>query len=116
MRFTALLLAALVGTMPTTSFGQSHQLVDIGSHRLDVARAGAGSPTVILEAGLGDALDDWEPVWLSLEQFTTVVAYSRSGNGKSEPGTQPHTARNAAVQLHTLLAKLSLRPPYVLVG
>jgi len=116
MRFTALLLAALVGTMPTTSFGQSHQLVDIGSHRLDVVRAGAGSPAVILEAGLGNGLDDWDPIWPSLAQCSTVVAYSRSGNGKSERGSQPHTAKNAAAELHTLLATLAIKPPYVLVG
>ncbi len=116
MNFKALLLATLVGAIPATSFCQSHQLVDIGSHRLDVVRAGAGSPVVILEAGLGDALDDWDPVWPSLAQFTTVVAYSRSGLGKSEPGRQPHTARNAATELHNLLAKLTLRPPFVLVG
>jgi pimeloyl-ACP methyl ester carboxylesterase len=116
MSLRTVLLAALVGTIPTTSFGQSHQLVDVGSHRLDVVRAGAGSPAVILEAGLGNGLDDWDPVWPSLVQFSTVVAYSRSGNGKSEPGRQPHTARNAAVELHTVLAKLAIKPPYVLVG
>jgi len=116
MNLRALILATLVGATPATSFGQRHQLVDIGSHRLDVVRAGAGSPAVILEAGLGDGLDDWDPVWPSLAQFTTVVAYSRSGIGKSESGAQPHTARNAAVELHTLLAKLSIRRPYILVG
>lgn len=116
MRLATLLLASLVGTIPATSFGQRHQLVDIGSHRLDVVRVGAGSPAVILEAGLGDALDDWDPVWPSLAEFTTVVAYSRSGIGKSERGSQPHTARNAAVELHTLLAKLAIKSPYVLVG
>ena len=116
MSLRAFLLAALVGTIPATSFGQSHQLIDIGSHRLDVVRTGAGSPAVVLEAGLGNGLDDWDPVWPSLAQFSTVVAYSRSGNGKSEPGSQPHTAKNAAVELHTLLAKLAIKPPYVLVG
>jgi len=116
MSLRAFLLAALVGTIPAMLLGQSHQLVDIGSHRLDVVRTGAGSPAVVLEAGLGNGLDDWDPVWPSLAQFSTVVAYSRSGNGKSEPGSQPHTAKNAAVELHTLLAKLAIKPPYVLVG
>ena len=72
MSLKALLLAALVGTIPATSFGQSHRLVDIGSHRLDVVCAGAGSPAVILEAGLGNGLDDWDPIWPSLAQFSTV--------------------------------------------
>src|SRR6476646_11344519 len=103
MRFTALLVVVLLGAIPATSVGQT-QLVDIGSHRLDVVRAGAGSPAVILEAGLGNGLDDWDPIWPSLAQFSTVVAYSRSGHGKSERGSQPHTAKHAAAELPTVLA------------
>ena len=116
MRLTPLIVAVATLALPAALVAQSHQLVDIGTHRLDVVRAGAGAPAVIFEAGLGDDLDDWDPVWPSAAQFATVVAYSRSGLGKSEPGTTPHTARNAAVELHTLLARMQIKPPYVLVG
>lgn len=105
----------LAGSAPALA-GQSPQLVDLGSHRLDVVRAGTGSPAVVFEAGLGDALDNWDRVWPEVAEFTTVVAYSRSGIGRSEPGPEPHTARRAAAELHTLLARLHIPPPYVLVG
>jgi pimeloyl-ACP methyl ester carboxylesterase len=96
--------------------GQSPQLVDIGSHRLDVLRAGSGAPAVVFEAGLGDDLGDWDRVWPVVAEFTTVVAYSRSGIGRSEPGPEDHTAQRAAAELHALLARLHVPPPYVLVG
>lgn len=116
MSAKALTVAALLVWSPTKLIGQNHQLVSIGSHRLDVVRGGSGTPAVIFEAGLGNGLGDWDPVWPSVAEFSTVVAYSRSGNGQSERGSQPHSAKNAALELHTLLVKLQLKPPYLLVG
>ena len=84
--------------------------------RLDVLRAGSGAPAVILVAGLGNALDTWAQILPAAAEFSTVVAYSRSGLGRSEPGLRDHTAKSAAVELHALLTKLQLKPPYVLVG
>ena len=96
--------------------GQSPQLVDAGGYRLDVLRAGAGTPAVILVGGLGNALDTWTQIVPSAAELSTVVAYSRSGLGRSEPGPSKHTARDSVLELHALLAKLNLKPPYVLVG
>jgi pimeloyl-ACP methyl ester carboxylesterase len=96
--------------------GQTPQLVDVGPLRLDVVRAGAGAPAVVFEAGLGDPLNDWDRVWPAVAEFTTVVAYSRSGIGRSDPGQEEHTARRATAELHALLARLRIPPPYVLVG
>ena len=110
------LLLLLLAAAPPTLAGQAPQLVDIGGLRLDVVRAGAGAPAVVFEAGLGDPLNDWDRVWPAVAQFTTVVAYSRSGIGRSEPGPEEHTARRAAAELHALLARLRIPPPYVLVG
>lgn len=114
MSVKKLLILLLAGSR--TLAGQTPQLVDIGPLRLDVVRAGAGAPAVVFEAGLGDALNDWDRVWPAVAEFTTVVAYSRSGIGRSEPGQGDHTARRAAAELHALLARLRIPPPYVLVG
>ena len=82
------LLFFLLTAAPPTLAGQTPQLVDIGGLRLDVVRAGAGAPAVVFEAGLGDALNDWDRVWPAVAGFTTVVAYSRSGLGRSDPGPE----------------------------
>lgn len=96
---------------------QTPQLVDIGTHKLDVLRAGTGTPTIVFEAGLGDdGLDDWKRVWPAVAPMSSLVVYSRSGNGRSELGPGDHSARTCATELHALLTHLALKPPYILVG
>jgi pimeloyl-ACP methyl ester carboxylesterase len=92
------------------------RLVDVGTHRLDAVRGGSGSPAVVFEGGLGNPLDTWEHVWPAVSGLSTVVVYSRSGLGRSEPGPHAHTAQNATEDLHRLLAALDVAPPYVLVA
>lgn len=109
--------AVIVFGASNVASAQAHQLVDIGGYRLDVVRAGHGSPVVVLEAGLGDNLDDWAKIWPEIAKTTTVIAYSRAGLGRSDPPTNPgdRSARREVGELHTLLVRLGVRPPYVLV-
>jgi pimeloyl-ACP methyl ester carboxylesterase len=90
--------------------------VDIGGYRLQLHCTGAGSPTVVLEAGLGGLLVDWQPVQESIARFTRVCSYDRAGYGGSDPGTSPRTSARIAMELHALLARAGEPPPYVLVG
>jgi pimeloyl-ACP methyl ester carboxylesterase len=48
--------------------------------------------------------------------MTRVVAYERAGIGASEPGPEPRSIKQIVTELHALLAKLDVPPPYVLVG
>jgi pimeloyl-ACP methyl ester carboxylesterase len=112
----ACFIAAFVLFFAATAAAQSPQLIDVGGYRLDVLRAGSGTPAVILVGGLGNGLDTWNQVTPSVAQFSTVIAYSRGGLGRSEPGPSKHMVRDAAVELHALLAKQQLKPPFILVG
>lgn len=89
---------------------------DVGGRRLAYTTAGAGSPTVVLEAGFGWAREAW--VWIhdSLAQMTTVTSYDRAGLGLSDPGPTPRTAADVAHDLHHLLTATALPGPYLLVG
>lgn len=94
-------------------------MVDIGGHRLHAQVQGSGSPTVVFDAGLGMTVLDWSLVAPEIAKRTQVVTYDRSGLGWSESGKVPRTARQAAVELHTLLTRLKdsgVEGPYVLVG
>jgi len=108
------LAAALLAT-PTCLAAQTHQLVDVGPYALDVVKAGAGSPALILESGLGDSLSDWAPVLSDLARLSTVVAYSRPSAAPSG-GPEDYGVRRSVADLHALLATLDVRPPYVLVA
>jgi pimeloyl-ACP methyl ester carboxylesterase len=92
------------------------QLVDVGGYRLHIQCVGAGSPTVVLDAGLGGSSLDWSLVQSELGITTRVCAYDRAGMGWSDPSPHPRTPRQIADELHTLLANADIAGPYVLVG
>src|SRR6185503_898665 len=92
------------------------QLVDVGGYRLHIQCVGEGSPTVVLDAGLGGSSLDWSLVLSELGRTTRVCAYDRAGMGWSDPGPQPRTPGQIARELHTLLTNAGIAGPYVLVG
>ena len=92
------------------------KLVDIGGYRLKLNCTGAGSPTVVLESGLGDVSIEWQPVQAEIAQFTRVCSYDRAGYGGSEPGLMPRASEQIAGQLHALLKNAGEKPPFILVG
>ena len=75
-----------------------------------------GEPAIILEAGAGEGLDNWKPVFARIAAIAPVVAYDRRGMGQSAPHSEKQTLRRVAQSLHALLQKMNVQPPYVLVG
>ena len=92
------------------------RLVDIGTHRLHVVESGQGSPTVLLESGLMSTVLSWTELQQELSQYFRVVSYDRAGLGWSERGPMPRTADRIVEELHAMLQKADIAPPYVLVG
>src|SRR5829696_9164849 len=92
------------------------EMVDVGDHRLHINCVGQGSPTVILESGLGTMSADWANVQPEVAKTTRVCSYDRAGTGWSERGPTPRDPKQIARELHTLLANAGIDGPYVLVG
>ena len=99
-----------------TAYPPPGRLVDVGGYSLHIQCVGTGSPTVVLESGLGGMSLDWNLVQKEMGQTTRVCSYDRAGMGWSDPGPQPRTPGQIACELHTLLAKAGIPAPYVLVG
>lgn len=95
---------------------QTHSLVSVGDHRLDIVRGGAGGPAIIFETGLADSLDVWIPMVRTMSEYTTAIAYSRAGFGRSDAGPGDHSVPHATADLHELLHRLAIAPPYILVA
>jgi pimeloyl-ACP methyl ester carboxylesterase len=89
--------------------------VDIGGYLLKINCTGNESPTVILEAGLGDVSIEWSRVQPEIAKFARVCSYDRAGYGSSDAGPMPRTSQQIAKELHTLLQN-ARAPPYLLVG
>ena len=92
------------------------QLVDLGGHKLHVNCTGKGSPTVIVENGLGDYSFDWILVQEKVESFTRICTYDRAGYGWSDTGPKPRTFAQLNLELHDALLKLREHGPFLLVG
>jgi len=92
------------------------QLVDVGRYKLHINCMGQGSPTVILEAGLGNYSLYWAHVQPEVARFTRVCSYDRAGYGWSEPSPYPRTAIVEVEELHTLLVTANVEGPYIMVG
>ena len=93
------------------------QLIDVGGYSLHINCVGTGSPTVVIDAGLGDWSASWSS-WVQPEvaKTTQVCTYDRAGMGYSENGPLPRTAEQFAKELHTLLQQAHIPGPYVVVG
>ena len=92
------------------------QMVDVGGYKMHIYCTGQGSPTVILEAGLGDFSLTWGAVQTEVAKTTRVCSYDRAGYGWSDPSPEPVTASSMAEELHRLLVNANVLGPYVMVG
>ena len=92
------------------------KLVTVGGRKMHIDCSGVGSPTVILDSGLGDSYYAWHKVQPAIARFTRVCSYDRAGIGYSEASGGPRTSRTFAGQLHDLLRAAEIAPPYLLAG
>jgi pimeloyl-ACP methyl ester carboxylesterase len=92
------------------------RFVDIGGRSLRIDCAGAGSPSVILEAGLEQSGRGWHAVQSGVSAFTRVCSYDRAGLGNSDPAQDRRDVHAVVRDLNALLEKARVPGPYILVG
>ncbi len=92
------------------------QSLNIGGRSLNYSCVGQGSPAVIFENGSGGAGRDWVAFQREVSGYTRACWYDRAGQGWSDAAPFPHPASAIADDLHRLLSKVHVAPPYVLVG
>ena len=91
-------------------------LYEVDGHRLHMNCSGSGSPTVVLENGLGGTSVTWARITAEVSQTARVCAYDRAGQGWSDDVDAPQDSLAIAEDLHSLLARSGEAGPYVLVG
>jgi pimeloyl-ACP methyl ester carboxylesterase len=78
---------------------------------------GLGSPTVVLESGLGvDPTSTWGAVVPDVAKRARVCVHQRAGTGSSPPAGHSRTAAVVATELGRLLDGAHVERPVVLVG
>jgi pimeloyl-ACP methyl ester carboxylesterase len=121
-----MLIAAALGSSATfnaiaTQYFFAHHAVpgnsyDVEGYKLHLYCTGEGSPTLILDAGLGNDSLIWANVQPELSKITRVCSYDRAGFGWSEPRPDPRDADHIAQELHGLLSAAGVTGPVVPMG
>jgi len=121
--FAALLLSAFGGAYETygettdrSSLAMPGRLIDVGDHSLHINCTGTGSPTVVLEPGLGEP--STAMAWISADVATTtrVCVYDHAGRGWSQAASHPLDGIQTATDLRLLLERAGEPGPFVLAG
>jgi pimeloyl-ACP methyl ester carboxylesterase len=86
---------------------------DVGGYQIHIHCSGSGSPTVIVDVGLGDDSTDWLQ---AVSTNTRICVFDRPGYGWSDFGPSPRTSNRIASELEILLEQADIAPPYILVG
>ena len=108
-------VAALIGVSGCASLPEAnHAATPNGT--FSYLTAGTGSPAVVLESGLGDGKETWQPIFDEVGKFTTVFAYDRGGYGASAAYSPDRSATQIVEELRALLKAAQIDPPFVLVG
>jgi pimeloyl-ACP methyl ester carboxylesterase len=92
------------------------EMVNLGGHELHLLSIGEGTPTVIFESGLMSTVLSWREIQPRIAKHTRTVCYDRAGLGWSDPGPTPRDADRIVKELHELLQRGKVSPPFVLVG
>jgi pimeloyl-ACP methyl ester carboxylesterase len=92
------------------------RLVDVDEHRMHIFCQGRGSPTVIVEQGVGAQSLGWAPLNERMSALTTVCAYDRAGMGYSDPVPHATPAVEVARNLQALLRNAAITDDLVFVA
>jgi pimeloyl-ACP methyl ester carboxylesterase len=108
---------AIVRQQVSQQYPALGKMVDIGGRRIQLDCRGMGSPTVVLEAGLGNLGSlSWSAVQDSIATTTRVCSYSRAGIMWSDPAPGDFDSQRMAQDLHNALTNAGEQTPWVMVG
>ena len=110
------LFNALDGLRYRQSYPPPGKIYSVSGRRMHLYCTGSGSPTLLLEAGLGDDWLSWRKVQPALSSLTRVCSYDRAGFGWSESQVTTRDSDHIIQELHALLSVAEISGPMVLIG
>lgn len=116
---TPMLAAAVLALVGPTAASAACEpgLVEAGGYRLWTKVEGTGGPTVVFEAGGGEASSAWAGIAPAVRALgVRTVVYDRAGLGRSEPAPGPYRIEDEADALERVLTACGIDGPVVLVA
>ena len=90
--------------------------VEVNGKKLYYIDKGVGNPTIVLITGLGVAMDDFSELQTKLSKTYRTISYDRAGIGQSEVIDNERDLENMSTELNSVLSKIGINKPVVLVG
>lgn len=109
-------------TMPETVAGADplafSGTVDIGGRSLYLNCRGKGEPAIVLDGAMWSSGEEFRAMLPELMTVSRTCFYSRPNTWKSQsdPVLEMRTSKDMVSDLHALLGKAGVKPPYVLAG
>lgn len=116
LRITTLFILLISFSSWIFSEGDDGYFVYLRGKKQYVVVQGRGEPTIIFITGKGREQKDFRKVYNKLKKTNQIFAYDRAGLGKSELIRNERRVDTMAFELHELLVKEKIKPPYILVG
>jgi pimeloyl-ACP methyl ester carboxylesterase len=116
LKITALLTLAVGVSSWIFSEGDDGYFVYLRGKKQYVLVQGQGEPTIVFLTGKGRDQKDFRKVYNKLKKTNQIFAYDRAGLGQSEIIRNERRVDTMAFELHELLVKEKIKPPYILVG
>jgi len=107
---------SIIGILLSFSIVAQPNLISVNEFQLEYEVTGKGKHIVLLEAGGGASMSDWDPVYKRIAEHATVIRYSRVGNGNSTAIKRHFTSGDYADYASELLVKLNVSQPVILVA
>ncbi|MDH5378156.1 MAG: alpha/beta hydrolase [Gammaproteobacteria bacterium] len=90
--------------------------ITVGNLKYHIYCTGLGTPTIVMEAGLGENSLSWYGIQGELSKRTRTCTYDRAGLGWSDGIDKKYSLDEISNDLNILLNNASVPGPYVLVG
>jgi pimeloyl-ACP methyl ester carboxylesterase len=91
-------------------------MIDAGGTRLHLIDQGMDGPAVVFESGISATCLNWMQVRSEVERFAHACTYDRAWLGWSDAARSPRITGVIIDELHALLDRAGISPPYILVG
>lgn len=113
-------LAETPDVVSQTAYAHAAMRIEVSAgRRMNLVCSGSRDPalpTVVFDSGLSDWSFSWALVQPAIAKITRVCSFDRAGLGFSDPARRSGTSAHAVEDLHRLLQRAGIAPPYLLVG
>ena len=109
-------MIVLLSVLLTFTIQAETSKVNIGEFDIAYEISGHGKHVILLEAGMGQSLSTWDPIYNELTKSARVIRYSRVGLGDSTQIVRQFTISNSVQHLDKFLKKINIKTPIVLIA